>query len=317
MKVGRTNQLLIATILVLSIILALKFLLSLRPAGSFWTVEPIVPGTVSALQITTVDGTLRMTRDGEAWKITAPEQLPANRDRVATVLASWGQGFVPEERLTGAASDDELRDFGLDAEHRTSLTFELTDGGPLKFELGKQIRAGRQYIRPAGTREVFLGAVPAGDQITPQLEDWRDQHLFFMDPSTLSWIEISTARGRTELIRASDRSWTVSAPEGFQPTPQRTEAFVRSLCDLQNRRDVGKDEATARRDKSGLDTPSLELRFRTNDEATTTLRIGQPLDDENGVWAEVEGLQGPIILPLSAPQELDLTTDRSPTLQGP
>lgn len=305
MKLDRTNQLLGCTVLILLAFVAVRGFQGFRPAEALWSVPPIPPASVQAIAVSSPEGQLRIERSEQGWAIVSPEQGPADTEAVEALLAAWSSGFAPDKVLFHRASDMQLAEFGLDPAERSGLSLERAEAPSLQLELGRSMPGGHRLLRPVGSSAIFQGQLPLGPALDPDPAAWRDRHLFAFEPSELRSITLRGSQGQFVFERSVEGSWTASAPSDLVPSRRQLEGLVRTLRGLEYRRRVEGEAASAERAGAGLGDGALELRVEAGSESAATLRLGAALDDEHGLWAELEGEAGLLVLPSALRGKLD------------
>ncbi|MEE2827699.1 MAG: DUF4340 domain-containing protein, partial [Myxococcota bacterium] len=238
MKLDRTNQLLLLTVVVLSLVAGLQVWQSLRPATAFWTVDPIPTQSVLAVRIEGPGGSVRLERTDSSWTLTEPQRSPADKEKVEGLLRVWSEGFTPDLRLLKSGSEEQVLNFELDAEHRTRLLFEGPEKPLLEVDLGKRNPGGSRYLRPSGSREVFLGRVPGSSSLSTQPRDWADRRLFAFAEQDLASIVIRGPQGEFSFTQDEQGHWTSSDSQGFVPSAHRLDILGRTLAGLKARRTI-------------------------------------------------------------------------------
>jgi hypothetical protein len=161
-----------------------------------------------AIGIKNDHGELRLEKQGEDWKLTAPLVTDGDEDAVEGLLNSVESARI--ERRIGAASD--RRQYGLDPPKAT-LTIETAAGGePKTLALGDSNPIGGTcFALLPGTDEVAVVSSSLGDIATKDLLGLRDKSLLSLDPWKVRRFTIE--RGR-EAIRMEkpDEGWIIRQP---------------------------------------------------------------------------------------------------------
>jgi hypothetical protein len=312
MKLDRTNQLLLATVVVLGGIAALRFYDSLRPAEALWHVAPFQPQAVTGIEYRTPEGTLTLTRADSGWMMESPSRLSAEGDKVTTFLKDWGEGFSPDLRLDARPSKESLATFGLGDEVRSDLTITGTTGTITQLQLGAKIAGGSHYLQQPGDPSVYRGRVPGVFRLAVDADAWRDKRLFPFAKDDLAALSIDGPKGAFEFARVetTERAWwTGVAPAGFEPSSRALDTLGRSLGNLKASRVVDDDEAASLRPQAGLETPRLSIVATTESGQRHTLRFGAEEQAGSTVWAAIDGDPRLFVLPKSVERQFDKGED--------
>lgn len=169
------------------------------------TILPFERGDVSWISIAAgADAApLRMERDGDGWRITAPAAHAADRSAVSGLLSTLealrAVDFLDEE---GA----DLGRFGLDAPRRT-LTLGLDDGEPLELRVGNEVE-GKLRVQTNRRPTVYTVASWVADSVDKRPEHFRDKTVASFAPDTAAKVRITVPEGESlELSRTSD-TWS-------------------------------------------------------------------------------------------------------------
>ena len=308
MKLDRTNQLLLATAVILGVIAGLHFYESLKPPAALWSVAAIQSPSVISVEYVTPEGTLRLVRSDSGWMMEEPRQLPADGKKVDTFLRDWAEGFAPDLRLDPKPSGEALEQFGLDEAQRSELRIEGNQGTLAHLFVGRQIAGGSHYVVKPNEPSVYRGRVPGAFRLVPDEREWRDKRLFPFEKDDLAGLEIIGPHGHLEFARTetTERAfWTGVRPEGFEPASRSLDAMGRSLGNLKAQRILEGDEAEAARPDAGLDEPALTVRATTESGRSWLLRFGAEEEEDRSVWASIDDDSRLFVLPKSIQRGFD------------
>jgi hypothetical protein len=169
---------------------------------------PFERAGLKALEITNPNGTFRLEKDGEAWKLTAPVPADADKDSVEGLLSSLEMARI--ERRLGAGAD--LKGFGLDPP-KVRLKVEPAGGGdPAVLALGEENPIGGTWfaLLPDG-KEVAILSSAVGDLARKDLIGLRDKTLVAFEPWKLKRLRIERGRERITLAKPKD-DWKIEEP---------------------------------------------------------------------------------------------------------
>ncbi len=309
MKLDRTNQLLLATVVILGVIAGLRFYESLQPPAALWSVAPFQGAAVTSVEYTGPDGTLRLVRSDSGWMLEEPRALPADTKKVDGLLRDWSEGFAPDLRLDPKPSGDALTQYGLDEAQRAELRIEGAQGTLVHLVLGKKIAGGSHYVVEPGEPSVYRGRVPGAHRLVVDADEWRDKRLFPFEKDDLAGLQIIGDRGHWEFARTetTDRAfWSAVRPEGFEVSSRSLDAMGRSLGNLKAKEILEGDEAAAARAGSGLEEEAaLTVQATTESGRTWELRFGTEEVEEHTVWASIDEDPRLFVLPSSVLRQFD------------
>lgn len=308
MKLDRTNQLLLATVVILGLVAGLRFYESLKPPAALWSVAAIQAPSVTSLEYVSSEATLRLVRSDSGWMLEEPRSLPADSKKVDTLLRDWAEGFAPDLRLDPKPSDEALEQFGLDEAQRAELRIEGNQGTLAHLLIGKKIAGGSHYVIKPGEPAVYRGRVPGAFRLVTDEQEWRDKRLFPFEKDDLANLQVIGERGHFEFVRTetTERAfWTGVRPEGFEPSSRSLDAMGRSLGNLKAQRILEGDEAEATRAVAGLEQPSLTVRATTESGRTWELRFGVDDEEDTTVWASIDDDPRLFVLPKSIQRQFD------------
>lgn len=172
--------------------------------------RPIVfdRAALKAIGIRNGNGELRLEKEGEDWKLTAPLATAADKDAVEGLLNSVESARV-ERRIKTAG---ERKDYGLDPP-RATLSIETTAGrAPQTLGVGDSNPIGGTYfaLLPA-TDEVAVVSGSLGDIAGKDLLGLRDKSLLALDSWKMKRFTIERGR-ETIRMEKPDDGWIIRQP---------------------------------------------------------------------------------------------------------
>jgi Domain of unknown function (DUF4340) len=224
-----------------------------------------VPKTVAALRDKTViafdrdkleridvqspKGAVTLTRDGGQWKITAPEDVPADAAAVSNLLSALrdmkAQAFLGQQKVTPTV--------------RVSL-WESGAQAPAIVGLAPspEKRGGRPsaYASVSG-HEATLVDGKLVDQLAKSVLDLRDRTVVSIDPKTIGRLRVQSGDQVAVLERSSETSWRMVEPKRGAANAERVEDLLRTLRALRWTEIVTKDSSGL--SQYGLDQPAFEV----------------------------------------------------------
>jgi hypothetical protein len=143
----------------------------LMPERSLST-EPFSYWEVQTVLIRDAEGSLRLERDGDGWRIERASESRADPRRVRALIALWTPGLTrtqaiePSSTLGGA----DALGFGDDARQLTLL--DQSGQTLLDLDLGHRRPGGLIYLRAHGTQRTASAVLPLGPEPSSREADW-------------------------------------------------------------------------------------------------------------------------------------------------
>jgi hypothetical protein len=229
---------------------------------------------VTRLQIESPKGTVEVAREGDQWKIVAPEPMATDQVEVGAVLSR-----VRELRAQGFLSDDAsgIGKFLVKPEVKLTLTRQ---GGatttlllaPSRETRGKDPSA---YAALAGTGPVVLVDAKALGELGRSATDLRDRRLLGnLEPKDIKRVRVRAGGQTVVLERKSDTEWRMVEPTKGAAKTARVDDLLYTLRGLRWT-DIaaadGQDPA-----RYGLDAPTLEVAlFKGDGGEIATIQVGK------------------------------------------
>ena len=185
--------------------------------------------SLKAIRITNDHGEMRIEKEGDGWKLTAPIPAVADKDAVEGLLNSLETAHI-ERRIKDEGS---RKDFGLDPP-RATLQIETSAGGPgetLAVGDSNPI-GGTRYALLPGTNEVAVVSGALGDIADKTLFALRDKSLLALDAWKMKRFTIERGR-ETIRMEKPDDGWIIRQPV---ETPADGPTITDLLSALQNLR---------------------------------------------------------------------------------
>ncbi len=163
---------------------------------------------LKSIRIKNDRGEFRLEKQGETWKLTAPQQADADKEAIEGLLGSLDSARV--DRRLGKESD--RKQYGLDPP-RASLTIETTSPGPAAtLEIGESNPiGGTYYALLPGSGEVAVVGSTVGEVTKKDLLSLRDKSLLTLDPWKVK--RLSLERGKETIrLEKPDEGWVIRKP---------------------------------------------------------------------------------------------------------
>lgn len=181
---------------------------------------------VAELQVR-VRGSLVVTavRAEDAWRLVAPEEAPADAERIERVL---------DDLVLGRASEfiDEpsgLGTYGLDFPEM-ELSLARADGAATGFALGQA--GGTVYVRVDDARVLYAVPERLLSAVPRHFFDYRYKRVLELDPSAISRIELSFPRDDVTLAFAREQNDWVPEDASLKLEPFAIEDLLYALRSL-------------------------------------------------------------------------------------
>jgi hypothetical protein len=258
--------------------------------GRVFTAEP---ADVTALELRRPDGTVAVTRDGEAWRLTSPMPARGNRGTIDETLTTILTARMDREIEASPAS---LVDFGLD-KPAAQVALTLKDGTQLGLDLGAKSPTGVWvYAREQGKPAVFVLSDSVLRDATRPVADFRDRTVLAFERRDVTGVDIVTDAETIVLEPAGDR-WRITRPVALPADTTEMNDLLEKLATAKVKDFVA--EAPRSREPYGLERP-LRISVHTGkdkDRATRTLLVGRADPEKKGLYAMRDGESSVLLLP--------------------
>jgi Domain of unknown function (DUF4340) len=229
---------------------------------------------VSRLQIEGTKGTVEVAREGNQWKIVAPEPLATDQVEVGAVLSR-----LRELRAQAFLSDDASGIGTFLARPEVKLTLTQQGGAtttllvaPSQETRGKEPSA---YAALAGSGPVVLVDAKALGELNRSATDLRDRRLLGnLEPKDIKRVLVRAGGQTVVLERKGDTEWRMVEPTKGAAKTAKVDDMLYTLRGLRWT-DIaaadGQDPA-----RYGLDAPSLEVAlFKGDGGEIATIQVGK------------------------------------------
>lgn len=257
---------------------------------------------VAGLEVESPKGKVTLAKEGEKWRITAPEPLAADDGEVSGLLFKLREmraaGFLGE----GPASIDR---FLAKPAVRISLREQgVTAAKTLLMGPSPEKRRGKPmaYAGVAGQGPVMLVDAQYLGDLSRSANDLRDRALFgFFDPRDVKQMRVKSGGQAMALERTSETEWRVIEPKAGKAKENRITDLLYNFRALR-----WKEVASAKGEdaaKYGLDAPVLEVTlYKADGKELGSLKVGKKVADK--VYVRTGG--SPAIFALDPKQLGDL-----------
>jgi len=203
-EVGRGSQILLALLGVQLLIAAALYWQSTR-AGQFVAAENVLAfskSDIDHIQIADIDGEITLERDNNQWKMSGDPVLPADPERVNSILESLGElsAGLP-------VANNETSRVQLEVDEKTfqrRVKLQAKDDVKAEFFVGSSPGFRKAHFRKAGDSAIYAATLNAFDLPVEQSE--------WLDKSILAFSEISEIAGEDFKLILEDQQWKLLEP---------------------------------------------------------------------------------------------------------
>ena len=186
---------------------------------------------ITKIEILRTEGESTRLERGEdgAWRITAPEPLPGDKDAISSLVssvASLEADKVVEEK------PEDLAAFGL-KEPRVRVVIALKDGKSRTVLLGDDAPVGSGgFAQVDGDPKVYLLTSWVKGGLDKLAVDLRDKRLLTFNRDKIVRVELQRGGQAIEFSRNAQGDWVISRPQMYRADGWSVDDFIRRLQDL-------------------------------------------------------------------------------------
>jgi hypothetical protein len=251
---------------------------------------PIFPklthASIAGVRILDSADTVMLRLDGATWRVATESDFPADTLAVSRLLQQVG---IFDRKYLRSNTPELQRTFEVDDAQGSEVTFTDAGGSELaRLRLGKNGPDFRsQYVRPAGSNEVFL--VP--EYLRPIFDlkrpTWRDRTIFAFDREKVARITFHPAEGGPVVLeKDADGKLALVSPESGPVKSQAVDATLRTICAL--RCDAFPEPAPSLAE-AGLLPPAQRVEVQLDDGSRFGLDVGKETPDAARVYVKQDG----------------------------
>jgi len=236
---------------------------------------------IEEVKVSTIAGdTTTLKKDGAAWKITQPSELPASESDVSQLTSALGQ--VEIVRVIDE-NPSNLNDYGL-SNPRVEVDFKASgDKDYRKLFIGEKTPTGGDFFAKRNDeKKVFLIPAAQDTSFNRTTFDFRDKTLIKFERDKVDALDI-TAGGKTMAIAKDGGDWKMSKPVQTKADFGSVEGLVGRLQTVQMKSIAADNASPADLKKYGLDKPEATVNLGLGS-AKATLLFGAKAAD-NTVYA--------------------------------
>jgi len=222
--------------------------------------------------------TVKLVKEGEAWKMESPLAAAADASAVDSIVTSLSTLEMDEEI---APSADNLKDFGLETPEKT-VTVAVEGGAPQTLLVGAKLADGSGlYAKTPDQTRIFTVGSYALSSLDKKPFDLRDRDLLHVKRDAVQTLEISGPEGAYALAKSDKGEWAFTRPLATLAGRWSVDGLLGTLENLRMEEVAAEDGAAVKDPKKfGLDKPSRVVTLGLADGANRTLQIGASAGDK-------------------------------------
>jgi hypothetical protein len=236
---------------------------------------------IEEVKVSTVAGdSTTLKKDGAAWKITQPSDLPASESDVSQLTSALSQ--VEIVRIIDE-SPSNLNDYGL-SNPRVEVDFKASgDKDYRKLYIGEKTPTGGDFFAKRNDeKKVFLIPAAQDTAFNRTTFDFRDKTLIKFERDKVDALDVTTG-GKTMTIAKDGGEWKMSKPVQTKADFGSVEGLVGRLQTVQMKSIAADNASPEDLKKYGLDKPEATVNLSLGS-AKATLLFGAKAAD-NTVYA--------------------------------
>src|SRR3954468_19094434 len=241
----------------------------------------VQPDKIEEVKVTTAAGdATTLKKDGSAWKITQPSELPAAESDVSQLTSALGS--VEITRVIDE-NPSNLNDYGL-SNPRVEVDFNAAgEKDYRKLYIGEKTPTGGDFFAKRNDeKKVFLIPAAQDTSFNRTTFDFRDKTLLKFERDKVDALDI-TAGGKEIAIAKEGGDWKMSKPVQTKADFGSVEGLVGRLQTAQMKSIVADTASPADLKKYGIDKPEATVNLNLGSAKATLLFGGKAAD--NTVYA--------------------------------
>jgi hypothetical protein len=169
-----------------------------------------------------------LSRNGDKWQITAPQELPADSDAVNGLTGAVAP--LTSDRLIDE-HPQSLAPFGLD--HPSSeVDITTKDGNTTKLLFGSDTVSGSDtYVKLANDPKVYTVASSSKSSLDKSVGDLRDKRLMTLNSDKITSVALSAKGPAVEFSKNSSGDWQITKPKPMRADGGAVDDLVSKLKD--------------------------------------------------------------------------------------
>jgi hypothetical protein len=217
---------------------------------------------------------LKVVKQGDVWRLTTPNDVPAATSEVETLLTSL-ESLEIEEVV--AEQPARLADYGLEPP-RSTITLAVDGSAPITVLLGEKTPDATAVYAKLGSQARLL-AVPAfqAGGLEKKPFDLRDREVLHAQREDVQRLEVSGPEGTYTLVKGAKDDWSFEKPLRTQAGRWSVDSLVGLLANLRMESVAAEDAQDLK--PYGLDRPARSLTIGLK-QGSRRLEIGSGLPDK-------------------------------------
>jgi hypothetical protein len=190
--------------------------------------------TLAADQITGIKlirtgaDTVVLTKSGDKWQITAPQELPADSDAVNGLTGAVAP--LTSDRLI-EEKPQSLAPFGLD-QPVSEVDITTKDGQTRKLLFGSDTVSGSDtYAKLANDPKVYTIASYTKSSLDKSLNDLRDKRLMALNSDKITSVTLNAKGPAVEFSKNASGDWQITKPKPMRADGGEVDDLVSKLKD--------------------------------------------------------------------------------------
>ena len=222
--------------------------------------------------------TIKIVKEGAAWKVVSPFTAPADTSAVESMLTSL-EKLEADEVVTDKPGD--LAQYGLAAPSRTVSALVEGAKDPLAVQFGAKSPDGSSvYAKTPSGPKVYLVASWVEGSFDKKPFDLRDRDLLHAKRDDVRQLEVTGPEGSYALARTDAGEWAFTKPVATRAGRWAVDGLLGTVENLRMESvaepGAGDPKQLAR---FGLDSPVRSISLVMNDGSTRALQIGAAAPD--------------------------------------
>ncbi len=246
-----------------------------KPEGEREKVTVLAVDKAKAKELTLASNgtTIKVVKEGGAWKVVSPFVAPADSSAVEAMLSSLGK-LEADEVVVEQTSD--LAQYGLAQPSRTVTA--LVEGGkqPLTVQFGAKAPDNSSvYAKTPGSPKVYLVASWVESAFDKKPFDLRDRDLLHVKRDDVRQLEVAGPEAGYALARTDSGDWAFTKPVATRAGRWSVDGLLGTVEGLRMESIAAEGRISPQeRTRFGLEKPARTVTLVLKDGATRTLEIG-------------------------------------------
>jgi hypothetical protein len=220
--------------------------------------------------------TLKLEKDGEAWKLLEPVAAAADSSEVDTLARNIAD--LERQRIIAEGETTRLADFGLDEPELEVLFRTEGDDESKGFVMGDETPTGtNRYAKLIGDDKVFVVSSFLKGNFDKKAWDLRDKTILNFEQDDVEKVVLRNPDGELVLARESEDRWNVTTPSFCRADRYKASSLVSRFETAKMEEIVS--ESTEDLDPYGLTSPTYEVEFQLKGGKSARLHVG---DEKEG-----------------------------------